>query len=149
MNNVAMVRKLLAELVKDTDSSVYIACDEIVAYLEHNHRQRNITIGGLRAALYRVDRDDAILIQAAYTLTSHPFFVLDVRYKLYDKNIEDVIEELDHSTYMTAIENGHFIDDNGDELAIEDLNSRVFPYFINKLQYDMSSKPHSSVRINK
>lgn len=148
MNNVAQVRTLLAELVRVTNSPVYAVCNEIVSYLDNYPNQRNLTIVGLRAALERAERDDNILIQAAFVLTAHPFLALDVRYKLYDEQIEDVIEELDHSTYMCAIAEGHFIDDDGHDLAIEELNSRIFPYFINKFQNDVAAEPHATMRFD-
>lgn len=145
MNNAANVRNILSKLVESTHSPVYVMCDKILSYLENYPQQRNLTIGGLRAALKIVDHDANVLIQAAFTLTAHPFLALDVRYKLYDENIEDVLEELDYSTYMSAIAEGHFIDDDGNELAIEELNSRVFPYFINQIQDDFVAEPHTFV----
>jgi hypothetical protein len=148
MNNVDHVKKLIAGLVESTDSPVYVACGEIISYLELHPRQRNLTIGGLRAALNRVVRDDNVLIQAAFALTAYPFLALDVRYKLYDEKIEDVVEELEHSTYVGAIADGYFIDDDGNDLSIEELSSRVFPYFINQFQDDVVADPdpHAAVR---
>lgn len=133
MNNVARVKEVLENLVKSTDSPVYAVCEKILSYLERNPRQSNLTVGGLRAALNKSIADDNILIQAAFSLTAHPLQVLEVRYKLYDKSISNVLEELTHSTYMTAISEKYFIDDDGNHIAFEELNTRVFPYFINKL----------------
>lgn len=148
MNNAAQVKKLLEELVKSTDSSVYAVCDQIVSYLEHNTQQRNLTIGGLRAALKRSAQDDNVLIQSAFTLVGYPFQALEVRYKLYDEQIEDVLEELDHPTYMQAISEQHFIDDDGNDIAIDDLNARVFPYFINLFKQDESVPVPASMRVS-
>ena len=148
MNNVVQVKKILEELVKSVDSPVYVICSEIISFLEKNPNQRNLTIGGLRAGLQRVEHDDRILIEAAYTLTAHPFLALDVKYKLYDEEIEEVIEELEHETYMGAIKNGCFIDDEGNDLAIDALNSRVFPYFINQLTTNVTAKSHTAVKFD-
>ncbi len=131
MNNAAHIKELLEELVRSTDSPVYAVCAQIVSYLEHHPQQCNLTIGGLRAALNRSDEEDNVLIQSAFTLVGHPFQALEVRYKLYDEQIEDVLEELDHSTYMKAVSEQSFIDDDGNNISIDDLNARIFPYFIN------------------
>ncbi|MFW8632244.1 hypothetical protein [Vibrio natriegens] len=134
MSNVTQIRALLAELVSTTQSPIYAVCDAIVSYLEQNPRQNNLTIGGLRAALNRAPSGDSELIQAAYALTANPFDALEVRYKLYDDSITDVIEELDQHTYMVALNEQQYIDDAGNMLGLEELNSRVFPYFVNRLQ---------------
>lgn len=134
MSNVTQIRSLLAELVSTTQSPIYAVCDDIASYLEQNPRQNNLTIGGLRAALNRTPSGDSELIQAAYALTANPFDALEVRYKLYDDNIMDVIEELDQHTYMVALNEQQYIDDDGNILKLEELNSRVFPYFVNRLQ---------------
>lgn len=146
MNNLGQVRELLAELVKSTASPVYMACDKIASYLEQHPQQRNLTVGGLRAALNWSERDDNVLIQAAFTLTAHPFQALEVHYKLYDVTISDVIEELDHPTYLAALSEGHFIDDEGNDIVLEELNSRIFPYFVNLLQNDVFTEPHVTMR---
>jgi hypothetical protein len=146
MNNVAAVKELLAKLVESTSSPVYVVCKDIVLYLDKHPKQRNLTIGGLRAALKRTVSDDSVLIQAAFALTAYPFLALNVRYKLYDERIEDVIDELDHPTYMGAIADGRFIDYDGNELDIEELSSRAFPYFINQLKEDAVTKPHPKPR---
>ncbi|WP_051369015.1 hypothetical protein [Psychromonas arctica] len=148
MNNVAQVKELLEKLVRSTDSPVYAVCDQIVSYLEHHPQQRNLTIGGLRAALNRSDQDDNVLIQSAFTLVSHPFQALEVRYKLYDKEIEDVLEELNHSTYMQAVSEQHFIDDEGNDIAIDDLNARVFPYFINLFRLCEEMEVQASIKVS-
>lgn len=140
MNNIAQIRHILAELVGATSSPVYILCDEIVLYLELHPKQCNLTIGGLRAALKRSDQEDNLLIQSAFTLVGHPFQALDVSYKLYDENIEDVLEELDQATYMKATEEGHFIDNEGNDITIDGLNSRIFPYFVNRFQHNDDSQ---------
>lgn len=134
MNDVAHVRKLLEELVESTASPVYAACQEIISYLWDNPTQHNLTVGGIRAALKRSEKNDADLIQAAFALTAHPFQVLEVRYKLYDETISEVLEEITHHTYMQALSDGQFIDDEGNVLTLEELNSRIFPYFINELR---------------
>ncbi|EGQ9327737.1 hypothetical protein O2V13_004351 [Vibrio parahaemolyticus] len=136
MNDVARVRQLLTGLVKSTDSPVYAVCQEIVSYLEGNPTQHYLTVGGIRAALKRSEKNDADLIQAAFTLTAYPFQVLEVRYKLYDETISKVLEEITHHTYMQALSDKQFIDDEGNVIALEELNSRIFPYFINKLLTD-------------
>ena len=148
MNNAAQIKELLEELVRATGSPVYAVCDKIVSYLEHNPQQRNLTIGGLRAALNHSDQDDNVLIQSAFTLVAHPFQALDVRYKLYDEHIKDVLEELDHSTYMQAVSEQHFIDDDGNDIAIEDLNARIFPYFINLFKLDRPVKIQASIKVS-
>ena len=134
MSNITQIRARLAELVSTTQSPIYAVCDEIASYLERNPRQNNLTIGGLRAALTRTSADDALLIQAAYTLTAKPFDALEVRYKLYDDTITDVIEELGHHAYMIALNEQEYIDNDGNIIKLEELNSRVFPYFVNRLQ---------------
>tara|TARA_R110002049_G_scaffold139621_2_gene300349 strand:+ start:512 stop:955 length:444 start_codon:yes stop_codon:yes gene_type:complete len=146
MNDTAQVKNLLKELVESTGSPVYAVCVQIVWYLEHNPQQRNLTIGGLRAALKRTTQEDNVLIEGAFALASHPFQALEVRYKLYDEQIEDVLEELNHSTYMQAISEQHFIDNDGNDIAIDDLNSRIFPYFINLFRQDEVGQVPSSVR---
>lgn len=142
MNNVTQVRELLVDLVESTESPVYDMCIQITCYLEQYPQQRNLTIGGLRAALNKSDSSDNILIQAAFTLAAHPFLVLEVRYKLYDAEIEDVIEELDSSTYLNALSDGLFIDEDGNNVSLKELNSRVFPYFVSRLQDLESSEPY-------
>ncbi|NIH21659.1 hypothetical protein HBM99_04715 [Providencia heimbachae] len=146
MNNVTQIRELLVDLVKSTELPVYDMCSQIICYLGQCPRQRNLTIGGLRAALNKSDSNDDILIQAAFTLAAHPFLVLEVRYKLYDAVIEDVIDELDNPTYLTALSEGYFIDEEGNNVSLEDLNSRVFPYFVNLLQDCEIPEPHIIVR---
>lgn len=133
MKNVANVREILEKLVKSTASPVYAVCSDITAYLERNPKQHDLTIGGLRAALDRSVEGDNLLIQAAFTLTGHPFNTLDVRYKLYDELILDVLQEIDHPTYIHAKSIGNFIDDDGNDIPIEELDARIFPYFINML----------------
>ncbi|GLR75750.1 hypothetical protein [Aliivibrio sifiae] len=134
MSNVTQIKTLLAELVSTTQSPIYAVCDAITSYLEQNPRQKNLTIGGLRAALNRAPSGDSELIQAAYALTANPFDALEVRYKLYDDSITDVIDELDQHTYMVALNEQQYIDNDGNILKLEELNSRVFPYFVNRLQ---------------
>jgi hypothetical protein len=140
MNNLAKVRELLEKLVGSTDSPVYSACDEIAAFLEHHPKQRNLTIGGLKAALKKSDSDSEVLIQAAFALTTYPFSALEVRYKLYDVSISNVIEELDNSSYVRAIAKGHFIDDDGNDITVEELHKRTFPYFVNQFQSESNQK---------
>jgi hypothetical protein len=142
MNTVTEVRKLLEKLVKSTDSPVYAVCDEIASYLENHPQQQDLTIGGLKAALKDYDRNDSVLIQAAFALTAHPFNALEVRYRLYDESISDVIEELNHSTYMNAVSEGHLIDHDGNDIGIEELHARAFPYFINQLQNNAITKAY-------
>tara|TARA_Y100000588_G_scaffold369224_1_gene437993 strand:- start:790 stop:1236 length:447 start_codon:yes stop_codon:yes gene_type:complete len=139
MSNITQIRALLADLVSTTQSPIYAVCDAIASYLEQNPRQNNLTIGGLRAALNRGPSGDGELIQAAYALTANPFDALEVRYKLYDDSITDVIEELDQHTYMMALNEQQYIDDDGNTLKLEELNSRVFPYFVNRLQVPTNS----------
>jgi len=133
MKNVANVQEMLEELVKSTASPVYAVCSDITAYLERNPKQYNLTIGGLRAALERSAEDDNLLIQAAFTLTGHPFNTLEVRYKLYDELTIDVVQEIDHPTYIHAKSVGNFIDEDGNDIPVEELDARVFPCFINVL----------------
>jgi len=131
MKTVAEIRKLLNELIEATSSPVYMLGIEILGHIEACPQQKNITVGGLRAALSRKVDDDALLIQAAFTLTSYPFEVLVVRYKFYDEDLYDVLAEFDHQTYMKAITDGSFIDSEGDEYHIDIFQSRTYPYFIN------------------
>ncbi len=147
MNNAADVKQFLINLVKMTSSPVYAACYEIAAYIELNPSQRDLTIGGLRAALKRSPQDDNILIQAAFTLAAHPFQAFEVRYRLYDEEISNVLEELETSKYLEAKSVGHFIDVEGNIIPIKELDSRVFPYFINKLEYNIESKPSFLMRV--
>ncbi|MDN3404202.1 hypothetical protein [Pseudoalteromonas sp. APC 3218] len=145
MNDAAQVIEQLEELVKSTNSPVYAVCTQIVSYLRHNPNQRNLTIGGLRAALDRNSNEDKALIEGAFTLVSYPFQVLEVRYKLYDEQKNDVLEELNHPTYMQAISAKEFIDDDGNNLSIDDLNARVYPYFINLIN-DEGESVHGEAR---
>lgn len=145
MKNVVQIRELLAELMKSTDSPVYATSNQIVSYLEEHPQQNNLTIVGLRAALGRSERHDNILIKAAFALTAHPIQVLEVRYKLYDTTIDDVIEELDHSTYLVALSEGYFIDNEGNDIAFNEFNSRVFPYFVNLFRDNVITEPHATV----
>lgn len=131
MKTVAEIRKLLNELIEVTSSPVYMLGIEILEHLEACPQQKYITVGGLRAALSRKIDDDGLLIQAAFTLTSYPFEALVVRYKLYDEDLYDVLEEFDHLTYMKVISDGCFIDSEGDEYHIDTFQSRTYPYFIN------------------
>ncbi|MFQ2171739.1 hypothetical protein ACK345_01010 [Aeromonas rivipollensis] len=131
MKTVAEIRKLLNELIEVTSSPVYMLGIEILEHLEACPQQKYITVGGLRAALSRKIDDDSLLIQAAFTLTSYPFEALVVRYKLYDEDLYDVLEEFDHITYMKVISDGRFIDSEGDEYHIDTFQSRTYPYFIN------------------
>lgn len=133
MKNVANVREMLEKLVEATASPVYGVCYDITAYLERNPKQYELTIGGLRAALNRSVEGDGLLIQAAFTLSGHPFNTLEVRYKLFDESIDDVLQEIDHNTYMHAKSIGKFIDKDCNDIPIEELNFRIFPYFINVL----------------
>lgn len=134
MNSLASVRKLLEGLVESTASPIYSMCYKIASYLERNPMQRDLTVGGLRAALQESEKNDNILVQAAFALTAQPLEVLEVRYKLYDELQSDVLEEINHATYMQAISERHFIDDDGNDISLEQLNTRLFPYFINKFQ---------------
>lgn len=134
MNHAEQVGIQLDKLVDSTDSPVYVVCRQILSYLECNPHQRNLTIGGLRSALCRSSSEDKLLIEGAFALVGHPFQVLDVRYKLYDESIEDVLEEISHSVYMQALSDHYFIDDDGNDITISELNSRIFPYFINLFQ---------------
>ncbi|EGR0694851.1 hypothetical protein EX461_03395 [Vibrio parahaemolyticus] len=136
MMNAARVRVLLKDLVDSTDSPIYPICDEIITYLIEHPMQQDLTVGGLRAALRKREATDNHLIQAAFTLTAHPLSALEVRYRLYDERISEATEELTHSDYMVALSNGHFIDDDGNFIELEELNRRIFPYFINRLDYN-------------
>ncbi|MEZ8348894.1 MULTISPECIES: hypothetical protein [Vibrio] len=139
MMNAARLREQLKELVESTESPIYTLCDEIVDYLTHNPTQQDLTVGGLRAALNKKPEIDNILIQAAFALTAHPLSALEVRYRLYDILIEDVLEELTHTQYLTAISEGSFIDDDGNDIPLRELNERIYPYFINKLTSTMEA----------
>lgn len=131
MNNIAIVRRLLEELVISTGSPVYSVCIEVISYLENNPKQNILTVGGLKIALSKITDEDNLLIQAAFVLTAYPFDVLDVRYKLYDTTLQRVIDDLDHATYMVALSEKKFIDSDGEIVALDELLSRSFPYFIN------------------
>ena len=134
MDHVTRVKQLLSELVKSDASPLYTLCQQITVYVEHHPAQINITIGGLRAALRRPPDDDELLIRAAFTLSFHPFQALQVRYRLYDRGLNEVIQEMEHAEYMTALSRSEFVDDEGNEIAIGELHRRTFPYFINQLR---------------
>lgn len=131
MDNITEVKNILNGLIESTKSPVYSTCIKIVLYLENHPQQQDLTIMGLRAALDEKEGFDNLLIKAAFTLSAHPFKALEVRYKLYDEDIRDVLDDLDQSTYVKAVSEREFVDSRGNEIHIDELNSRVFPYFIN------------------
>lgn len=117
--------------MKDTASPLYAVCKEITIYLERNPYQDILTIGGLRVALRRNPENDELLIRAAFTLALHPFNVLQVRYRLYDEELTDVIQEMEHAEYMDASTHDDFVDVEGNEISLSELHRRTFPYFVN------------------
>lgn len=142
MNNVAQVKKLLSELAKSDKSSIYAICHQITVYIERHPRQINLTIGGLRAALQRTADGDDLLIRAAFTLSLHPFQALKVRYRLYDENLSEVIQEMEHPDYMVAVSQEEFVDSEGNQITLSDLHRRTFPYFVN--MFEAESDPEST-----
>lgn len=142
MNSVAQVKQLLSELTKSDASSLYAVCHQITVYIEHHPRQHNLTIGGLRAALHRNAEDDDLLIRAAFTLSLHPFQALQVRYKLYDEELSEVVQEIEHADYIVAVSREEFIDIEGNEITLCDLHRRMFPYFVN--MFKVEPEPASS-----
>jgi hypothetical protein len=131
MNNVTRIKQLLSELTKTDASPLYAVCQQITVYIEHHPTQINLTIGGLRAALSRAQDGDELLIRAAFTLSLHPFQALQVRYRLYDEELNEVIQEMEHAEYIVAMSGDDFIDGEGNEIALSELHRRTFPYFIN------------------
>ncbi|MCW8354032.1 hypothetical protein [Citrobacter portucalensis] len=131
MNQVTRVKQLLSELTRDTASPLYAVCQQIVVYLEQNPSQNILTIGGLRVALRRAPESDELLIRAAFTLALHPFYALQVRYRLYDEKLKNVIQEMEHVEYMDASTRDDFVDVEGNEIALNELHRRTYPYFVN------------------
>ena len=146
MNNVAQVKKLLSEMAKSDNSSLYAVCYQMTVYIETHPRQINLTIGGLRAALQRSAEGDDLLIRAAFTLSVYPFQALQVRYRLYDEKLSEVIQEIEHHDYMIAISKKEFIDVEGNEITLGDHHRRTFPYFVNMLSADSHSEAVASGR---
>jgi hypothetical protein len=109
---------------------------KIVEYLLLHPKQKDLTIGSLRAALRMTRDEDNALIKAAFLLSAHPFEVLRVRYKFYDSTRSNVIQEIDHKEYMDAAQLSSFIDKEGEEVSLEEFKSRVYPYFINNAGLD-------------
>lgn len=139
MNNVNRVKQLLSELTKADASPLYAVCQQITVYIEDHPSQVNLTIGGLRAAFSRAPDGDDLLIRAAFTLSLHPFQALQVRYRLYDEALNEVIQEMVHAEYMIAMSREEFVDDEGNEIALSELHRRTFPYFINMLNAGSSA----------
>ena len=144
MDKIARVKQLLSELTTTNASPLYAVCHDITVYIEHHPRQIVLTIGGLRAALQRSTDGDELLIRAAFTLSFHPFQALRVRYKLYDEKLSEVIQEMDHSDYMVAVSGEEFVDREGNEIPLNDLHRRTFPYFINTVSYTHLTLPTTS-----
>lgn len=134
MNNVTRVKQLLSELNRDTATPLYATCQQITAYLEQHPAQDILTIGGLRVALRLAPESDELLIRAAFTLAFHPFYALQVHYRLYDEKLTDVIQEMEHAEYMDAIARDDFVDTEGNEIALSELHRRTFPYFVNMVR---------------
>lgn len=137
MNHVTRVKELLSELMRDTASPLYAACQQITEYLEQHPTQNELTIGGLRVALRRNQKGDEVLIRAAFTLAFHPFDVLQVRYRLYDDTLTKVVQDLEHARYMVALTRDDFVDVEGNEIALSELQRRTFPYFVNLFRADI------------
>jgi len=148
MNNVAQVKKLLSELAKSDTSSLYAVCHQITDYIERHPRQINLTIGGLRAALQRTADGDDLLIHAAFTLSLHPFQALQVRYRLYDENLSEVIQEMEHPDYMVAVSQDEFVDSEGNQITLSDLHRRTFPYFVNMFKAEPDPESAASGRMD-
>ena len=148
MNNVAQVKKLLSELAKSDTSSLYAVCHQITVYIERHPRQINLTIGGLRAALQRTADGDDLLIRAAFTLSLHPFQALKVRYRLYDENLSEVIQEMEHPDYMVAVSQEEFVDSEGNQITLSDLHRRTFPYFVNMFKAEPDPESAASGRMD-
>ena len=148
MNNVAQVKKLLSELAKSDTSSLYAVCHQITVYIERHPRQINLTIGGLRAALQRTADGDDLLIRAAFTLSLHPFQALKVRYRLYDENLSEVIQEMEHPDYMVAVSQEEFVDSEGNQITLSDLHRRTFPYFVNMFKAEPDPESATSGRMD-
>lgn len=137
MNTIEQTKNKIDELKSSTGLSLYYVCGEILRYLEKNPNQNNITLMGLVSSINQ--SDVSLVIRAAFTLAEHPFSILDVRYKLYDELKEEVTQEISQTQYINALNANLFIDDEGNELSLEQLNSRSFPYFINLLN-ELDSK---------
>jgi hypothetical protein len=136
MNNVTRVKRLLSELIEDAPSPLYTACQQITLYLEQHPFEDELTIGGLRVALRRTPENDEVLIRAAFTLSFHPFYVLQVRYRLFDEKISKVVQKLEHAAYMDASTRDDFVDVEGNDITPSELQRRTFPYFVNLLRAD-------------
>ena len=148
MNNVAQVKKLLSELAKSDTSSLYAVCHQIAVYIERHPKQINLTIGGLRAALQRTADGDDLLIRAAFPLSLHPFQALKVRYRLYDENLSEVIQEMEHPDYMVAVSQEEFVDSEGNQISLSDLHRRTFPYFVNMFKAEPDPESTASRRMD-
>ncbi|TOH44301.1 hypothetical protein CGI79_25130, partial [Vibrio parahaemolyticus] len=61
---------------------------------------------------------DAAIFEAGIVLSSYPFEVLDIKYKLVDENLTDVIQIIDSYAYSRALSQGFFIDDDGETLSL-------------------------------
>lgn len=131
MNKLSEIKAKLDSL-SEFNTEIFHICQDIVAYLELHPKQVNLTIGGMKAVI--ATNDEKAIIQAAFTLTLHPFCILDVRYRLYDEALEEVIQELDQESYSRALQDEFFVDENGYEIPFEELNKRLFPYFINLVE---------------
>lgn len=125
------VKMRLIELGKLTSSPVFAMSSKIVEYLEIQNQQNRLTIGGLRAALSTNRDDDGMLAEAAFVLTTYPFEVLDVQYRLYDASFSEVIDVIDKSEYAQALSDGGYYLD-GELIEGEEFQSRIFPVFLNQ-----------------
>ncbi|ELA9310781.1 MULTISPECIES: hypothetical protein [Vibrio harveyi group] len=126
------IQAKLHELVSSTDSPVFRMSLNIVDYLSHNPNKRDLSLVGLRTQLKARPEQDAAIFEAGIVLSSYPFEVLDIKYKLVDENLTDVIQIIDSYAYSRALSQGFFIDDDGETLSLIEMNNRIFPYFINR-----------------
>ncbi len=132
MSTLTDVRTKLHELVSSTNSPVFRMSLNIVDYLSCNPNKRDLSLIGLRNHLQVTPEHDAAIFQAGLVLSSYPYEVLDIKYNLVDENLSEVIQTLDAATYSKALSAGFFIDDDGETLSLVDMNSRMFPYFVNR-----------------
>ncbi|HHG3263584.1 TPA: hypothetical protein ACPVX8_001274 [Vibrio parahaemolyticus] len=121
----------LIELEGYTDSPVFTMSRKIVEFLERERNQDKLTVSGLRVALGEARKNENALIEAAFVLTVHPFEVLDVEYRLYNDTFTELLEVIDKREYAKALSEGEFYFE-GELIAIDQFQSRVFPIFRNK-----------------
>lgn len=119
----------------------------LVHYLNTHPDQRELSVGGLCAALQLHEKRVPQLIQAAFALASTQRSMLEVHYKLYDPLMNEVLEDVSQSEYEQSVAEGCFIDLDGYEVTREEFVRRARPCFVHRITpngslHDQNAQTH-------